>query len=470
LANKKITELSSAGALSGAELVEAVQGGVNVKTTTQAIANLAPATPGAEAFLDLTDVPGSYTGEAGKVVTVKGDESGLEFTTGGTGSVTPGAGLSETSPGVIQLGSTGAPTVPDGDIFIEPENAEMSALSFGEFVNFYSLKFFADVTLMGGTNSSTFYSSGVYGTNSGNFGCTVGVTKNLAGISGPHVTVGGAADGSVANVLHIRRTVNGSGLTTAGAGAKLVFTVSNGTAFDHSPDAGLSYILTDVTNGSEDSKYVLSVLVNGTETTVAEFTGTGIDMGSKKVYGLAAASAAGEALRYEQVIGVQDLYFPASGMWPKTTSGCAALTKSEIATSLLNIQTLDFDQTTQEFAQFTMVAPRKWNNGTVTVVFYWTASSGSGDVQWGISGGAYSNDDALSTAFGTAVTVDDTLIATNDLHITSATAALTLAGTPADADFLAFQISRNVASDTLSGDAKLLGVSIRFTTDAGVDA
>lgn len=39
--NKKISELSAAGALSGVELVEAVQGGINVQTTTQDIANLA---------------------------------------------------------------------------------------------------------------------------------------------------------------------------------------------------------------------------------------------------------------------------------------------------------------------------------------------------------------------------------------------------------------------------------------------
>lgn len=168
--------------------------------------------------------------------------------------------------------------------------------------------------------------------------------------------------------------------------------------------------------------------------------------------------------------GVQDLFISAAAMWPRTTNPCADLAKTEIATSLFNIQSLDFDQTTQEFAQFQIVLPRKWNNGTVTAVFYWTAASGSGDVQWGISGGAYSNDDALTVAFGTAQTVDDTLIATNDLHITSATSAITLAGTPADADFLSFQISRNPASDTLSADAKLLGVSIRVTTDAAIDA
>ena len=34
---------------------------------------------GAETFLELTDTPDSYTGEAGNIVAVKGDETGLEF-------------------------------------------------------------------------------------------------------------------------------------------------------------------------------------------------------------------------------------------------------------------------------------------------------------------------------------------------------------------------------------------------------
>jgi hypothetical protein len=40
MANKKISELPAAGALTGAELAEAVQGGVNVQTTLTAIAAL----------------------------------------------------------------------------------------------------------------------------------------------------------------------------------------------------------------------------------------------------------------------------------------------------------------------------------------------------------------------------------------------------------------------------------------------
>ena len=169
------------------------------------------------------------------------------------------------------------------------------------------------------------------------------------------------------------------------------------------------------------------------------------------------------------VIGLQDLYIPSVAMWPRTTGGCAALAKTEMATSLVNIQSLDFDQTTQEHAQFTISLPKNWNNGTVTATFYWTAAAGTGDVIWGIQGGAYSNDDALTVALGSAQTVTDTLIATNDLHISPATSAITLAGTPADADFLAFQIYRDI-SDTLNADAKLLGVVIQLTTDAAVSA
>lgn len=44
---------------------------------------------GASAFTDLTDVPSSYSGQAGKVVAVKATEDGLEFiAAGGTGTVT----------------------------------------------------------------------------------------------------------------------------------------------------------------------------------------------------------------------------------------------------------------------------------------------------------------------------------------------------------------------------------------------
>ena len=66
----------------------------------------------------------------------------------------------------------------------------------------------------------------------------------------------------------------------------------------------------------------------------------------------------------------------------------------------------------------------------------------------------------------------DTLIAANDCHIGPESSALTIAGTPAEGDLVYFQITRKVADagDTLAADAKLIGVRLYFTTNAGNDA
>lgn len=170
------------------------------------------------------------------------------------------------------------------------------------------------------------------------------------------------------------------------------------------------------------------------------------------------------------VIGVQDLFFAASFFKPRNTAGCGVLTQVEFATSLLNVLVLPFDQTTQEYAQCIIVMPRKWNNGNITFVPHWTAQTGTGTVRWTLAGRVYRNDDALTAALGTAQTSDDTLIATNDLHIGPESSAITLAGTGQDGNLLALEISRDPANDTLNADALLIGISVRFTTDAAKDA
>jgi hypothetical protein len=171
-------------------------------------------------------------------------------------------------------------------------------------------------------------------------------------------------------------------------------------------------------------------------------------------------------------IGKHDIWIPASAMMRRVTTGSSSLTQVEQATSLANIAVLDFDTTTQEYASFTVSLPRNWNNGTITYFVYWTAASGTGGVAWEIKGGAYSDGDVLTTAMGTAIRVTDTFLAANQVHITAESGALTIAGTPADNDFLAFEITRVVgdAADTLAVDARLLGVKVVFTTDAAVTA
>lgn len=67
----------------------------------------------ASTFLSLTDAPSSYTGEGGRVVAVKGDESGLEFISGGGGGGSQPLGFAKfTKPGnVFTAVNSGSPTL-----------------------------------------------------------------------------------------------------------------------------------------------------------------------------------------------------------------------------------------------------------------------------------------------------------------------------------------------------------------------
>src|SRR5689334_2568392 len=154
-------------------------------------------------------------------------------------------------------------------------------------------------------------------------------------------------------------------------------------------------------------------------------------------------------------------------MFSRTTNGAPGGIV-ELATNDVMLASKDFDQTTSEGVQFYVPMPKSWNEGTVTAQFGWTAASGTGTVTWGISANAFSDDDAMDAAFPAAVTVTDTLLAANDMHITSATAAITVGGTPAESDFVIFQVTRDI-SDTLNADAKLIWVKLFITLTAGND-
>lgn len=187
-----------------------------------------------------------------------------------------------------------------------------------------------------------------------------------------------------------------------------------------------------------------------------------------------ARSAAGVVTIESAVIrtaGKETIWVPAGAMTARTTNGAASVT-TELASNDVMLTTKDFDQTTEEGVQFHVAMPKNWNESTVTFQPYWTAASGSGGVVWECEALARSDDDPLDTAFGTGQTSTDTLIATNDLHIGPESSAITIGGTPAENDDVIFQITRVTSngSDTLTADAKLIGVKIFVTLNAANDA
>ncbi len=172
-----------------------------------------------------------------------------------------------------------------------------------------------------------------------------------------------------------------------------------------------------------------------------------------------------------RVAGTETIWIPAAAMKAKATTG-AGFSNYDSGSNDVAFSTMDFDTTTQEYAHTVPIGmPKSWNEGTVTAIFYWTNTAGASTetVRWSIAGAAISDDDTLNTTFGTAVTVDDTWLAQNDLHISSTTAAITIGGTPAENDLVIFEITRVVASDNMAGDARLIGVKILITTNAKDD-
>ena len=164
------------------------------------------------------------------------------------------------------------------------------------------------------------------------------------------------------------------------------------------------------------------------------------------------------------------IWVPAEAITPRDNSGCAALATTAAATNgRPDIRSLAFDKDSDEHAQFSIAMPSMWDEGTVKAQVYWTnASATSGTVAWGIQGVSLSNDDAINTAFGTAVVTSDTQTGTaKDVHVTAESSAITIAGSPAAGDWTVFQIYRDVSADNLAQDALLLGVKINYSITSG---
>ena len=174
-----------------------------------------------------------------------------------------------------------------------------------------------------------------------------------------------------------------------------------------------------------------------------------------------------------KVAGKESIYVPATAMYPSTTNPCSDLTQVETTALRPDLKVLDFADGADDFAQFSVAFPKSWNEGTVTFQPFWTVTgTNTGTVAWQLAGVAITNDESINTAFGTQVATTALAFSgtSNDLMVSVESGAVTIAGSPAAADMCFFQINRDISADTQTGDARLLGVKLLFTTDAANDA
>jgi len=174
-----------------------------------------------------------------------------------------------------------------------------------------------------------------------------------------------------------------------------------------------------------------------------------------------------------QIAGKETMWVPAAAMYGPTTNPADAAQVETTATRP-DLKVFDFDASTQQYTQFTVAMPKSWNEGTLTYQVYWSPSTtNTGDAIFGLQAVACADSDTIDVAYGTAIEVTDAGIGTvEDQQITSESSAMTVAGSPAAGEQTYFQLFRKAAdgSDTFTGECRVLGVKVFFTTDAANDA
>ncbi len=267
---------------------------------------------------------------------------------------------------------------------------------------------------------------------------------DTADVADAAITLAKQANMATASVLYRK---------TAGVGAPEVNTLAT-----LKTDLGLTG-----TNSGDQSTIV------GITGTVAQFN-TAITDGDLATGG---GTATGTNTGDQVVVGRHMIPIMTGAIQPSVTGGSSAVTSVASAANQPDIVTLDFDATTQEYAQFAIPMPESWDEGTLTFQPIWShaATATNFGVVWGLQAVAVSDADGIAAAFGTAQTSTDTGGTTSSQYIGPQSAAITVAGTPAAGDMVFFRVYRDPAngSDTLAIDARLHGVRLYMTNNATVD-
>ena len=236
-------------------------------------------------------------------------------------------------------------------------------------------------------------------------------------------------------------------------------------------DTSGNELLNLTATGSAISEFTLANAASGvsgpTLSTTSSETNVGININPKGTGVLKSGSAA------IKIAGTETMWIPSNALYLPTTNPADAAT---VETTALRpeLKVLDFDASTAQYAQFAIAMPKSWNLGTVTYQVFWTPSTtNTGNCIFGLQGVSCTEGDTADVAFGTAIEVTDAGIGTvEDVQMTAASSAMTIAGSPADDDQTFFQLYRDAAdgSDTFTGEARVLGIKLFYTTDAANDA
>ena len=226
------------------------------------------------------------------------------------------------------------------------------------------------------------------------------------------------------------------------------------------------FLLTATGSAVNELTYANAATGNGPTFTASGETNVDINLNPKGSGVLKSGTAA------VKIAGTETIWIPSSAMYGSETNGADAQQVETTATRP-DMKVLDFDAGTAEYAQFAIAMPKSWNLGTVTYQVFWSPSNTNTDnCIFGLQGLACTEGDTADAVFGTAIEVTDAGIGTvEDVQMTSVSSAMTIAGSPADDDQTFFQLYRDAAdgSDSFTGEARVLGIKLFYTTDEAND-
>ena len=176
----------------------------------------------------------------------------------------------------------------------------------------------------------------------------------------------------------------------------------------------------------------------------------------------------------DTVIGTQVIEIDASALYPGGATPAAGLVTKQFGANSQPIRAIQLsDSENQEvYAQF------KWNNWgtkTIKVKAYWfvendIATPESKTFELDCSGVSLGNFDNIGgTAYGTLQTITDTTDSTaaeDKINLSPASASITIAGSPAEGDWVSLKMVRDAATDT-AGNVFLAGITIEYSIAAG---
>lgn len=172
--------------------------------------------------------------------------------------------------------------------------------------------------------------------------------------------------------------------------------------------------------------------------------------------------------------GLHTIWVPATAMYATTTDGCSALTQVEQTALRPELKVLDFAAAADDHAQFSIAMPKNWNEGVIQFQAFWTVTgTDTGLVAWGLTAQGVINSGVTNTGFS-ALTTNTPLAhsgTSNDLMVSAKSGNVTVLNAAADA-VTYFMLARDVSAesaDAQTGVARLIGIKLFYTIDAGND-